>query len=46
MEIFYYDYNKFTSTTLDAKITQENLINEYDLNEKIKKLVTKEDKKK
>ena len=27
-------YKKFTSNTLDAKITQEKLGNEYDLNEK------------
>ena len=31
------DYNKFTSNTLDGKVTQKKLINEYDLNEKIKK---------
>ena len=29
------DYNKFTSTTLDAKIMQKQLVNESDLNEKI-----------
>ena len=27
-------YKKFTSNILDAKITQEKLVNEYDLNEK------------
>ena len=37
------DYNKFTSNTLDAKITQKKLINEYDLNEKLKSLATKEE---
>ena len=35
------DLNKFTSNTLDAKITQKKLVNEYDLNEKIKTLATK-----
>ena len=35
------DYNKFTSTTLDAKIMQKQLVNESDLIEKIKKLSTK-----
>ena len=29
------DYNKFMSNILDAKITQEKLVNESDLNEKI-----------
>ena len=37
------DYNKFTSNTLDAKIKQKKLINEYDLNEEIKTLATKEE---
>ena len=37
------DYNKFTSNTLDAKITQKKLVNESDLNEKIKTLATKEE---
>ena len=37
------DYNKFTSNTLDTKTTQKNLVNEYDLNEKIKTLATKEE---
>ena len=37
------DYNKFTSNTLDAKITQKKLVNEYDLNKKTKTLATKED---
>ena len=36
------DYNKFTSNTLDEKIKQEKLINEYDLNKNIKPLPTKE----
>ena len=36
-------YNTFTSNTLDAKITQKKLVNEYDLTEKIKKLATKEE---
>ena len=35
------DYNKFMSNTLDAKITQKKLVNESDLNEKIKILATK-----
>ena len=35
------DYNKFTSNTLDAKITQKKLVYEYDLNEKIKTLAAK-----
>ena len=35
------DYNKFTGNTVDAKITQKKLINEYNLNEKIKTLTTK-----
>ena len=35
------DYNKFTNNTLDSKITQKKLINEYDLNEKIKKISNK-----
>ena len=30
------DYNNFTSNTLDAKITQKKLVNESDLNGKIK----------
>ena len=38
-----FDYNKFTSNTLDVKITQKKLDNEYDSNEKIKKLATKEE---
>ena len=29
------DYNKFTSDTLDSKITPTKLVNESDLNEKI-----------
>ena len=37
------DYNKFTSNTLDAKITQKILVNESYLNEKIKTLATKEE---
>ena len=37
------DYNKFTSNTLDAKIAQKRLVNEYYLNEKIKTLATKEE---
>ena len=37
------DYNKFTSNKLDAKITQKQLVNEYDLNEKIKTLAIKEE---
>ena len=40
------DYNKFTSNIRDAKITQKRLINVYDLNEKIKTLATKEERKK
>ena len=46
MEIKYVttaDYNKFTSNTLDSKITLENLVNEYDLNEMIKTLATNEE---
>ena len=35
------DYNKFTNNILDTKITQKNLFNESDLNEKIKTLATK-----
>ena len=48
------DYNKFTSNTLDAKITQNKLVNESDLDRKIKEdvktlatkeqLLTKQDK--
>ena len=30
------DYNNFTSNALDAKITQKKLVNESDLNGKIK----------
>ena len=37
------DYNKFTSNTLDAKIAQKRLVNEYYLNEKIKTLAIKEE---
>ena len=37
------DYTKFTSNTLDVKITQKNLVYECDLNEKIKSLATKEE---
>ena len=37
------DYNQFTSNTLDAKITKKKLVNESDLNEKIKTLGTKEE---
>ena len=40
------DYNKFTGNTVDAKITQKKLINEYNLNEKIKTLTTKKKTKK
>ena len=40
------DYNKFTSTILDEKITAKNLVNEFGLNEKIKILITKEEIKK
>ena len=32
---------KFMSNTLDEKITQKKLVNEWDLNEKIKTLATK-----
>ena len=35
------DYNKLASNTLCAKITQKNLVNEYELNAKIKSLSTK-----
>ena len=48
MEIKYVttaDYNKFTSNTLDSKITLENLVNEYDLNEMIKTSATKAESK-
>ena len=38
-----FDYNKFTSNTLDATITQKKLVNESDLNEKRKTLATKEE---
>ena len=34
---------KFMSNTLDEKITQKKLVNEWDLNEKIKTLATKGD---
>ena len=37
------DYNKFTSNTLDAKITQKKLVNKYDLKEKREILTTKEE---
>ena len=37
------NYNKFTNNTLDTKITQKKLANEYDFNEKIKTLTTKEE---
>ena len=37
------DYNKFTSNTLDAKITQKKLVNESDLDKKIKTLGIKEE---
>ena len=38
------DYNKFTSNTLDAKITLKKLVNlESGLNEKIKASATKEE---
>ena len=33
------------SNNFDAKITQKKLVNEYDLNEKIKTLATKEKRK-
>ena len=36
-------HNKFTSNTLDAKITQKKLINESNLNKKIKALTTREE---
>ena len=36
------DYNKFTSNTLDAKITKK-IVHESDLNETIKTLATKEE---
>ena len=38
-----FDYKKFTRNTLDVKITQKKLDNEYDSNENIKKLATKEE---
>ena len=37
------DYNKFTSNTLDAKITQKKLVNESDLDKMIKTLGIKEE---
>ena len=37
------DYNKFTSSNLEAKIRQKNVTNKFDLNQKIKTLATKED---
>ena len=37
------NYNKFTNNTLDTKITQKKLANEYDFSEKIKTLATKEE---
>ena len=37
------DYNKFTSNTLDAKITQKKLVNESYLNKKTKTLATTEE---
>ena len=37
--------NKFTSNALDAKITQKKLVNESDLNEKIKTSAAKEKNK-
>ena len=45
MENKYYtsDHNKFMSNTLDAKITQKKLVNESNLNEKIKTLAAKEE---
>ena len=39
------DYNNFTINTLDAKITQKKLINESDLNKKIKTSAPKEEVK-
>ena len=39
------DYNTFASNTLDAKIKQKRLVNEFDLNEKTKTLATKEEVK-
>ena len=43
INILLLDYNKFMSNTLDAKITQTELINEPDLNKKIKTLAAKEE---
>ena len=43
INILLLDYNKFVSNTLDAKITQTELINESDLNKKIKTLAAKEE---
>ena len=37
-----YDYSKFMKNKLDAKITEKKLVNDLDLNEKIKKLAVKE----
>ena len=37
------EYNKFTSNTFDAKLTQKKLVNEYNLNEKITTLAAKEE---
>ena len=39
------DYNNFASNTLDAKITQKKLVNESDIDEKIKTLASKEETK-
>ena len=40
------DYNKFTSNTLDAKTTQNKLVNECDFSKKTKTLATKREIKK
>ena len=48
MENIYFttsDYNNFTSNILDIKITQKNLVNKCDLNEKTKTLAKKEELK-
>ena len=41
-----FDYNKFTTNILDAKITAKKLVNQSGLNEKIKTLEAKEEIKK
>ena len=46
LEIEYFttsDYNKFSSNTIDETLTQNMLVHESDLNEKIKTLPTKEE---